>query len=301
MIELQLAHEELCKTNASLEQAVSERTRELSLTVEDLKREVAQRTKLALDLQVETAERLRVQVELREKDLMLMQQSRLAAMGEMIGNIAHQWRQPLNRLGLLAQDVLLTHEAGGADGTYLEDHVKKTMETIHHMSQTIEDFRNFFRPDKEKTRFDGVDAIETTLSLLEEGLKSQHVITEIDRSGDAFVFGFPNEYKQVLINIVANARDAFAERKTPHPHIRFTAWSEEGTSYVTVSDNAGGIPEEIIDRLFEPYFTTKEPDKGTGLGLYMSRMIIERNMGGRLTARNIVGGAEFIIATPSTG
>lgn len=269
--DLRQAQEELRKINDSLEQTVAARTEQLALTL----------------------------VDLQEKELLLMQQSRLAAMGEMIGNIAHQWRQPLNRLGLLVQDILVTSEAGMIDRSYLEEHVEKTMETIHHMSQTVEDFRNFFKPDKEKTTFRVIDAIATTMSLLQEGLRPLQVETIIEQVGEPVVIGYPNEYSQVLINIIGNAKDAFASRRTKSPVLRFSAWTAEGTTFLTITDNAGGIPQEIMSSIFEPYFSTKGPKEGTGLGLYMSRMIVERNMKGSLAVRNVDGGAEFEIAVPA--
>ena len=231
--------------------------------------------------------------ELREKDQMLLLQSRQAAMGEMIGNIAHQWRQPLNILGLTVQQFLLYYDVGGFDRTFLVENVGKSMELIHHMSQTIDDFRNFFKPEKEKVEFKVQNSIAQTMSLLEG--QNDRISVEIIAKDDPAIWGYPNEFAQVVLNILVNAKDALTERGIDNPKITVTISSEDGCATVTVADNAGGIPEEIIDRIFEPYFTTKDPQSGTGVGLFMSKVIIEKNMGGRLSVRNKADGAEFRI------
>jgi C4-dicarboxylate-specific signal transduction histidine kinase len=287
--------EELQQANEQLVQRVAERTAELSATIASLKDEIDQRIRMGQALQAETAERLNVQSELREKELLLLHQSRLAAMGEMIGNIAHQWRQPLNMLGLLAQELPITYRKGEFNTEYLEANVKRMLETINFMSKTIDDFRNFFRPDKEKTDFRIVEMIDKTISLLEGSLKAQQIRTAVVAASDPVVNGYPNEFSQVLLNIMINARDAFATQNVADPTITIEIGGEEGRCVVTITDNAGGIPEEIIDKIFDPYFTTKGPDKGTGVGLYMSKTIVEKNMGGTLSACNVDGGAQFRI------
>ncbi len=247
-------------------------------------------------LREETMERLRVLEALREKDRLLLQQSRMAAMGEMISNIAHQWRQPLNSVGMIVQDLLLEYETGKFDRGYLEDSVAKAMESIFHMSQTIDDFRDFFKPDKKMVSFKVRQIVVKTLSLVQENFKSLGIKVEVNARDDASITGYPNEYSQVILNILLNARDAFEERKKDKPRVvTITQFKENDRAVVTIADNAGGVPEEIMDKIFEPYFTTKGPDKGTGVGLYMSNTIIRRSMHGYLTVRNIEGGAEFRI------
>jgi len=232
----------------------------------------------------------------RKKDQILIHQGRQAAMGEMIGNIAHQWRQPLNTLGLIVQELLMTY---GHDESYkesLEANVKKAMGLISHMSKTIEDFRNYFRPEKEKMPFNINEAVATTLSLIEPSFKNLDIDIEVIEKDVTDFNGYANEYSQVLLNILLNSKDAFAESRTVKQRvIVITIFKENSRSVVTVADNAGGIPEEIIDKIFDPYFSTKGPDKGTGIGLFMAKTIIERNMGGRLTVRNTAEGAEFRI------
>jgi len=230
--------------------------------------------------------------ELREKDRILIIQGRQAVMGELLSNIAHHWRQPLNLLGLLAQEMPIAYQRGGFTKEMFENNARKTMEIIQRMSQTIEDFRNFSRSDGEKVAFKVLQVTAKTLYLLEESFKAQDIRIEVEQDGDPIVQGHPNAYSQVLLNILINARDAFLARKVESPGIVVRVFCENGKAVVTVTDNAGGIAPEIIDRVFEPYFTTK---RGTGLGLFMSKVIIEKNMGGALSVRNTASGAQFRI------
>ena len=233
--------------------------------------------------------------DLRRKDQMLILQDRLAVMGEMINNIAHQWRQPLNTLGLIIQQLPLFYKSGEISEEMLKDYVGNSMELIQHMSQTIEDFTNFFRSDKEKVAFSVNQVIARTLSLIEKSFKDQKIGITLQPEVDPMANGYPNEYAQVLLNILMNARDELVGHNVDDALISIHAFAEGGRSVVTITDNAGGIADEIIDRLFDPYFTTKGPDKGAGIGLFMSQTIIEKNMGGRLTVRNTGSGAEFRI------
>ncbi len=267
---------------------------DISFALDNLKRE-ARRRVAELALQTEIAERLRAVEELREKERLLIQQSRQAAMGEMIGNIAHQWRQPLNTLGLMVQELSLSHELGEFSKEHLDASVRKIMQIIFHMSQTIDDFRNFFRPDKERVQFRVAQVVTKTVSLIEGSFKEQRISIELNAEGDPLIDGYPNEYSQVLLNILLNARDAFLQQKVAKPRVDVRLFTGNGKAVVTVTDNAGGIPEAIMEKIFDPYFTTKAPDKGTGIGLFMSKNIIEKNMHGTLSARNTGAGAEFRI------
>jgi PAS domain S-box-containing protein len=246
-------------------------------------------------LQDETWERLRAVEELRKNEQMLIHQSRQAALGEMIGNIAHQWRQPLNSLGLLVQQVPLYYPLGAVNQEYLEKTANKAMELIEHMSRTIDDFRNFFKPNKEKSLFDVKEEVARTLSLMEGSFQGQDIETVVDITGEAVVEGYANEFSQVLLNILINARDALVERRVEDGRVVIRVGREKGRVVVTIADNAGGIPEEIMAKIFDPYFTTKGPQSGTGVGLFMAKTIIERNMGGLLSVRNTAVGAEFRI------
>jgi len=246
-------------------------------------------------LQDETEERIRATESLLESERLLIQQSRQAALGEMINNIAHQWRQPLNTLGLTIQQLSLFYDLGKFDRDFLSQSVGRSMGLIQHMSKTIDDFRHYFRHDKEKVKFNVHEAIVNTLSLLEGSLQKPKINIEIIAKDVVVIEGFQNEFIQVILNILINARDAFIENGIDDPMVTITIRCEDSCSVITIADNAGGIPVEIIGKIFDPYFTTKGPQQGTGIGLFMSKAIIEKNMGGRLAVRNIANGAEFRI------
>ena len=231
----------------------------------------------------------------REQEQLMIQQSKLASMGEMIGAIAHQWRQPLNALGLNIQDLLDANQHGELDEAYLKDLVARSMKQINYMSTTIDDFRNYFKPDKEKVFFNIQQPVTTTINLIKDNFEHHRIAIEVNMADDPVICGYPHEFAQVLLNILNNARDAVVERKVSNPRISIFTGRENGKTFVTITDNGGGITENIINRIFEPYFSTKEPDKGTGIGLFMSKTIIEKNMGGKLVARNTTDGAEFRI------
>ncbi|HBG08306.1 MAG: hypothetical protein A2075_01540 [Geobacteraceae bacterium GWC2_58_44] len=287
-IKRQKAKEELRQANELLEQRVAERTAELAQSVDALEEEVLEREL--------TEDELRQALEeVREKDSILIQQSRLAAMGEMIGNIAHQWRQPLNSLGLKVQQLLLFYDLGELSRDFLHKNEKESMKLIQHMSQTIDDFRNYFKPDKEKTEFKVHEAVARTLLLIEDSYINQHIRVEVDLQNDCVIYGYENEFAQVLLNILVNARDVFTEREVDDPRVMIHIGKDGNKALLTISDNAGGVPEEIMGKIFDPYFTTKGPQTGTGVGLFMSKAIIEKNMGGSLSVRNTCDGAEFRI------
>ena len=161
------------------------------------------------------------------------------------------------------------------------------------MSQTIEDFSNFFKPDTEKTEFDIHEVAARTVALVQDSFANQQIRIVYQAHATPSAFGYANEYSQVLLNILMNARDALLDRRPEQAKVTVTIDRVGERAVVTIADNAGGIPEEIMGKIFEPYFTTKEPDKGTGVGLYMSKTIIEKSMNGSLTARNSAEGAEL--------
>jgi len=267
---------------------------DISFALDNMARE-ARHQKAELALREATLERLQAVEALCEKEHMLIQQNRLAAMGEMINNIAHQWRQPLNVLALLIQQIKLFYDTGSLSKEELDTCVHKSMSSIDHMSQTINDFRNFFKPDKKQVVFNIQEVVAKTVALVEDSFKNQQIRINIQSSADPALNGFPNEYSQALLNILMNARDALQEKRPAGAKVTITISKEGEKAVVVITDNAGGIPEEFIDKIFDPYFTTKGPDKGTGVGLFMSKTIIEKNMNGRLTVHNTAEGAEFRI------
>ena len=238
-------------------------------------------------------ERIEVAVkELRQKDQALIQQNRLAAMGEMINNIAHQWRQPLNLISLIVQGLPECKDLSQAE---LDHEVERIMVVIMHMSQTIDDFRYFFRQDKEKTSFTANQVVAKAVEFITPSLNDKGINISIIEQPEVCVFGYSNEYAQVLLNILSNATSVLVEKNVAEPRIGISiSWADD-RSVVTITDNGGGINTDVMPRIFDPYFTTKDKTQGTGIGLYMSKMIIEQNMGGRLTAENVAGGVAFRI------
>jgi PAS domain S-box-containing protein len=237
--------------------------------------------------------------ELRAKDQLLFTQSRHAAMGQMIGNIAHQWRQPLNVLGLVLGNLQDAAKYEELDVPAVVEAVAEGKVLIQTMSSTINDFRDYFHPQTEKTTFSALAQVRETLKLLEASFHSEGVDLEVEVSSDQTVSGFSNEYSQVLLNLLSNAREAILAAEVARGQVRIWVGERDGLGCVTIRDNGGGVPIGAMDRLFEPYFSTKEG--GTGIGLYMSRQIIERNMGGRLEVKNVEGGAEVSVLVPLSG
>ena len=236
--------------------------------------------------------------ELRLKDKIMMLQGRQAAMGEMINSIAHQWRQPINNLGLIVQGMKLDYDSNELTREQMDEDVDKIMQTIMFMSQTINDFSRFFSADRNRTCFSPAGCLKKVVAMMEATLFAQGVSLVIDEQEEVTIEGFSNEYNQVLLNLLNNARDILVERNVAKPAIRVIISREGDTAVLRVQDNAGGIPDDIIGMIFDPYFTTKEDGKGSGIGLYMSKMIIQEHFGGSLTVKNIDAGAEFSVCTP---
>ncbi len=284
--ELNRSHHLLHEKAMLLEEEIAERQ-----VVQD---DLADKQHLLESLNHTLEERIEAAVkELRQKDQTLIQQSRLAAMGEMINNIAHQWRQPLNMIGLIVQGL---PECKELSQEKLDHEIERIMNVIMYMSQTIDDFRYFFRQDKEKTRFSANLAVAKTVEFIKPSLSDKGISISItEQHSKVDIFGYSNEYSQVLLNILGNAKDVLVERSVAEPRINFSISREDDRSIVTISDNGGGVSPDVLPKIFDPYFTTKEKQQGTGIGLYMSKIIIEQNMGGSLTARNVEGGVVFRI------
>ncbi|MHB9119193.1 MAG: sensor histidine kinase [Burkholderiales bacterium] len=233
----------------------------------------------------------------REKDHLLIQQSRLAAMGEMVNNIAHQWRQPLNSLGLIVSNMHDDFRFNTMTPETLNRDVAAVRHLIERMSNTIDDFREFFRPDREESQFDLVEATRDAIAIIEATFKNNHIDLELDLPPHALtVTGFHNQYAQAVLNLLANAKESIVASKTGSGRTRITLREQASDAVLSVEDNGGGIPQGILPKLFEPYFTTKE--QGSGIGLYMVKMIVERNMHGKVGAMNLEHGAKFTLSVP---
>ena len=234
--------------------------------------------------------------ELRERDRLLVVQGRQAAMGEMIANIAHQWRQPLNALGLVIANLADAQAMGGLDEPTLDRAVVDANRLIQRMSATISDFRNFFRPDKVKSAFSTLEQVEAAIELVRPSFRAQQVAIELEAPVDVLLWGFANEYAQVVLNLLINAKDAIVASGAPAGRVHIDLSTLDGEGWLWVRDTGGGIAPDVLEKMFLPYFSTKP--NGTGIGLYMSKTIIEQNMGGRLAAHNVPGGAELSVVVP---
>jgi PAS domain S-box-containing protein len=263
--------------------------------IEDITERVALEQQLREFNQDLTQEIERKVDDLREKDRLLIHQSKMASMGEMIGSIAHQWRQPLNALGLSIQDAKDAFEHNELDHAYLQSFSTKSMKQIKFMSKTIDDFRNLFSPNKNTEQFNVDEIIEIIKNLVSTQLNVHHIKLESTQT-DQMITTYKSELLQVLLNIVNNAKDAIIERNDHHQHrITIEMQKRQNNVKILVCDTGGGIPEDVLPRIFEPYFTTKFESKGTGLGLFMSHKIVTEILQGSLKASNTQEGACFVI------
>lgn len=235
--------------------------------------------------------------DLRKKDLILIQQSRHATMGEMISAIAHQWRQPLNIVGLLIQDLAYLYKNNELSPQDFDEGVEKVMSQLSHMSQTINDFRNFFKPDEKHEDVSLADLVEESLSLISHQLTNNHISVIIEKHHNPILKLAKSSFKHIVINIVNNAKDQIMTTNPENRSISIMLDASLHEAIIEIRDHAGGIPLSIIDKIFDPYFSTKG-EKGTGVGLYMAKMIIEEHLQGTISVTNSVDGAIFEIKLP---
>ena len=292
---LENSQNELKNSHNKLELRVQERTKELK----EVNSKLEEKSKLLKELNEGLEERVKEEIKKQQKqEQLLIQQSKLAAMGEMIGNIAHQWRQPLNALSLVLQNINFAYEMGDLDEKFMNKSIEKANLLTNTMSKTIDDFRNFFKPNKQEVEFFLSDAVKNAITLIESTFQHHSINIEIKIEDDVNIKGFPNEFSQVILNILNNAKDAIIENKIIGGKVSIDVKKEKDNAIISIIDNAGGIPNEILEKIFNPYFTTKEEGKGTGIGLYMSKTIVETNMGGKLHVENVKSGANFVIIFP---
>jgi signal transduction histidine kinase len=241
-------------------------------------------------LSIALAYRLKLSLdEKKEQQELLVHQSKLASMGEMIGNIAHQWKQPLTYLSYNFMNLREVSKRNLLDDNYLKKKLDKADMQLEFMSQTIDNFRDFYLPNKKKELFSVEKASLETLEIMDYPFKQHDIEVIMDVKNDMQMESYKNEYKQVLLNLLTNAKDVFIQRKINAPKIIISI----DKNCISVLDNAGGIPEEVLPRIYEPYFTTKTGN--SGIGLYMSKMIIEKDMEGELRVENYLEGALFKI------
>ena len=275
---LEEKEKELQELNKTLEKRVEEKTKELQELNETLEMRV--REEIAKN---------------EEKQKIMFWQSRLASLGEMLANIAHQWRQPLTELGLTLYS--LKRSVQNADTKEVEELYKETKEIIQNMSTTIDDFTNFFKPDKEKQCFKLSESIEEALSITQKMLQKEMISVVCDFD-DIEVVGVSNELTQVIINLLKNSRDAFLSSGILLKEISIRVKKEGEFALIEFEDNAGGIKEKDIYKIFDPYFTTKHSSVGTGLGLFMSKMICEQSLDGAISVVSKKARTTFRIKIP---
>ena len=247
--------------------------------------------------------------EIKRKDALLSERSKLAAMGEMIGNIAHQWRQPLNMISLATSSIKFKNEINMLDSSFLNEALSRISSTTEHLSNTIEVFKNFLKKDKEKSLFSLSENIKDVSSLISPIIKDHEIDMIFDLNDEIYLYNFSNELTQALMNILNNACDAINMKLKSNESrlIKITTTQLNNHIEISIIDNAGGIDKSVMNRIFEPYFTTKHKNQGTGLGLYMTHEIIEKSMNGHIEVSNskfiyenkTYTGANFKIVLPS--
>ncbi|NKQ40400.1 MAG: PAS domain S-box protein [Sulfurovum sp.] len=282
-VELQLALEEkekeLIRLNQTLEERVKEQTLELSILNKHLEK--------------------RVQEEVNKnvvKQKVLLSQSRFASLGQMIANIAHQWRQPLTELNLSL--FALKNSVDTKDHNNTEQYYQDAKKTIQSMSQTIEDFQNFFNPNKPIEPFNPVKSLNDAIALIKKDLIKNKIILRTSLGTNIQVIGISNELTQVLVNLIQNAKDSLLESRTESKEIFACVAREEEYVKISIQDNGKGIDKDRLEKIFDPYFSTKHASHGTGLGLFMSRMIVEQSLKGSIVASNGDDGALLTIVIP---
>jgi len=274
------------------------------------------------ELNEELSRRVKEEVAtVRKQEQIIFEQKKFADMGEMINAIAHQWRQPLNALGLYVQDILEVYETGGLNVDYIKNFESDCVDVVKLMSETIDDFRLFFTKDKELKRFSVIKEVFHLVSLVQVQMKYKDIDINLNykcckapdlplpikskeecRSYMAEIMGYRGEFRQVIMNLMQNAADAIVarrEKESVNGLIDIGVSCSKNFVKISVKDNGIGISEDIIIRIFEPYFTTKEEGKGTGIGLYMSKLVVEDHMKGEITVLSSDEGAEFSLVLPT--
>lgn len=238
--------------------------------------------------------------ERKKHEKIFLQQSRLAAMGEMISMIAHQWRQPLSTISTISANLQIAIEMNTIEQNALSKSLNEINTQTQYLSKTINDFRDFFNPNKLETATLLCDIVEKATSIISKTLHMNGIKLNTSCELNAPILTHPNELVQVLLNIIKNANDAHIKAKKENQYINIKGYETKEEQIIEISDNAGGIDEKIICNIFDPYFTTKDEKNGTGLGLYISKIIIETHCNGKLQVKNIyesgkLTGVKFII------
>ncbi|RXJ99916.1 PAS domain-containing sensor histidine kinase [Arcobacter sp. CECT 8989] len=278
-----------------LKKHLEQKDKELNLLNKTLEEKVKEQTAKLLELNQTLEHRVAKEIEKNEeKQKLLFWQSRMASLGQMLANIAHQWRQPLTELTLTLFNV---KKAVKKENTKeIDAYYKESLEIINNMSKTIDDFSNFFNPNKDKEEFCLKSSIEEALAITKKMLEKNSIKIETHLE-KIDIFGVSNELSQIIINLLQNSTDAFKDKERKKK-ISIKSFIDKSYAIIEFKDNAGGIEEKTLDKVFEPYFTTKHQSNGTGLGLFMSKMIIEKSLNGKITLENYNDGINITIKLP---
>lgn len=240
--------------------------------------------------------------EYEQKDIILLHQSRQAKLGEMVGNIAHQWKQPLNVMNITLSNLKDDYNSGFLSEELMDRYLADMRSYIISMSGTVDDFADFLKPGRKKEAFDPCSAVETSLGLMAESLRMNRIAVRFERAEGLCIFGFRNEFCQGIFNILNNARDAIVEASMDIREIAIKMKrvqdGDRDIVVIEIANRGPNIPENLIPLLFQPYFTTKEQDGGTGIGLYLTRQIIEMHFNGRIEMFNTIDGVCCRITIP---
>jgi signal transduction histidine kinase len=232
----------------------------------------------------------------KQSEILLLSQAKHAAMGEMLGMIAHQWRQPLSAITSTANALEIKIKMDRYDKEYFKENIHKISHFTTNLSQTIDDFRNFFKPNNSKEKDSLESIIDRTIEIVENSLEKNDITLSTDYQSNKELEIYANEIQQVVLNLIKNAEDVLKEMNIKNKKISIKTFCDDDIIGLSVSDNGSGIPENIIDNIFDPYFTTKKSKNGTGLGLYMSKTIIEEHCNGNIIVENIKdNGSKFTI------
>ena len=253
-----------------------------------LEAKVAKKTKELRALNNSLERRIKTEVEnSRKKDQIMFQQARLASLGEMLQNIAHQWRQPLGTLIMIIQSFQSKFLSGKLTEEFIDSRVEDASVLAKNMSETIEDFRTFFNPNKSYKSFSIKKVIDKSIDLTKYQLEKEDIDVIFNMNEEIEVYGFENELTHVILNLINNSKDALSEQKQEKKQIRIVVKQTYKSVIINVIDNAGGIKSDIMTKIFDPYFTTKHKSVGTGIGLYMSKQMVEKHMNGKIFCKNI--------------
>ncbi|MBA1432438.1 MAG: HAMP domain-containing histidine kinase [Epsilonproteobacteria bacterium] len=238
---------------------------------------------------------IKVNASSQKKDMMLKQQSKMAAMGEMMDAVAHQWKQPLNSLSMMNDMLLDDFKNGLVDEAYIQELTEMSHMQIEHMVNTLNEFRTFFRPSKDPQDFSLTECLESVQVLMKDELLKNTITISVDIPEDITLHGQSNEFKHLFLNLISNTIDAFNEKQKQDRAIFIRSYKEQNSAIIEFEDNAGGIPNHVITSIFKPNVTTKANGKGTGIGLYMSSQIVEKH-NGSITVKNVNDGAMFTVS-----